>query len=158
MESSSKENISFVLIGPTEPGNIGAAARAIKNMGFRRLELVAPVPYLTGEARAMACQAKDVLERAKIYRTFRSAIARKSLIVGTTRRLGSRRGMVMDVRQAARGDRGVPPTGPRGHSRRERAHGPDEPGARGVRAGADDPLRPLLPFSEPRSERHDRGL
>jgi len=102
VEPSSKENISFVLIGPTEPGNIGAAARAIKNMGFRRLELVAPVPYLTGEARAMACQAKDVLERAKVYRTFRSAIARKSLIVGTTRRLGSRRGMVMDVRQAAR--------------------------------------------------------
>jgi len=61
VEPSSKDNISFVLVGPTEPGNIGAAARAIKNMGFRRLELVAPVPYLTAEARAMACQAKDVL-------------------------------------------------------------------------------------------------
>jgi TrmH family RNA methyltransferase len=96
------ENISFVLVGPTEPGNIGSAARAIKNMGFRKLELVAPVPYLTEEARAMACQAKDVLERAKVYRTFRSAIAGKSLVVGTTRRLGSRRGMIMDVREAAR--------------------------------------------------------
>jgi TrmH family RNA methyltransferase len=102
MEPSSRDNISFILVRPTEPGNIGAAARAIKNMGFRRLELVAPVPYLTEEARAMACQAKDVLERAKVYRTLRPAIARKSLIVGTTRRLGSRRGMVMDVRQAAR--------------------------------------------------------
>lgn len=101
MDPSSREKISFVLVGPTEPGNIGAAARAIKNMGFRRLELVAPVPYLTEEAKAMACQAKDVLERAKVYRTLRPAIARKSLIVGTTRRLGSRRGMVMDVRQAA---------------------------------------------------------
>jgi TrmH family RNA methyltransferase len=96
------ENISFILVGPTEPGNIGAAARAIKNMGFRKLELVAPVPYLTEEARAMACQAKDVLERAKVYRTFRSAIAGKSLVVGTTRRLGSRRGIIMDVREAAR--------------------------------------------------------
>ncbi len=95
------ENISFVLVGPTEPGNIGAAARAIQNMGFRRLELVAPVPYLTEEARAMACQSKDVLEYAKVYRTFRSAIAGKSLVVGTTRRLGSRRGMIMDVREAA---------------------------------------------------------
>jgi TrmH family RNA methyltransferase len=100
--ASSRDNIFFVLVGPTEPGNIGAAARAIKNMGFRRLELVSPVPYLTDEARAMACQAKDVLEKAKVYRTFRSAMARKSLIVGTTRRLGSRRGLVMDVRQAAR--------------------------------------------------------
>jgi TrmH family RNA methyltransferase len=95
-------NISFVLVGPTEPGNMGAAARAIKNMGFRNLELVAPVPYRTAEAGAMACQAKDVLERAKVYRTFRSAIAGKSLVVGTTRRLGSRRGVIMDVREAAR--------------------------------------------------------
>jgi TrmH family RNA methyltransferase len=102
VEAAARDRISFVLVGPTEPGNIGAAARAIKNMGFRRLELVAPVPYLTEEARAMACQAKDVLERAKVYRTLRPAIARKSLVVGTTRRLGSRRGMVMEVRQAAR--------------------------------------------------------
>jgi len=101
MESSVKDNISFVLVGPTEPGNIGAAARAIKNMGFRKLELVAPVPYLTDEAKAMACQAKDVLERAKVYRRLRPAIAGKSLIAGTTRRLGSRRGMIMDVRRAA---------------------------------------------------------
>jgi TrmH family RNA methyltransferase len=100
--TSAKDNISFVLVRPTEPGNIGAAARGIKNMGFHRLELIAPVPYLTGEARAMACQAKDVLERAKVYRTLRPAIAGKSLVAGTTRRLGSRRGMIMDVRQAAR--------------------------------------------------------
>ena len=102
MESAAKDRISFILVRPTEPGNIGAAARAIKNMGFQRLELVAPVPYLTEEARAMACQAKDVLEKAKVHRTLRAAIAGKSLIVGTTRRLGSRRGLIMDVRQAAR--------------------------------------------------------
>jgi TrmH family RNA methyltransferase len=102
VEAAARDRISFVLVGPTEPGNIGAAARAIKNMGFLRLELVSPVPHLTEEARAMACQAKDVLERARVYRTLRPAIARKSLVVGTTRRLGSRRGMVMDVRRAAR--------------------------------------------------------
>jgi TrmH family RNA methyltransferase len=100
--SSARDNISFVLVAPTEPGNIGAAARAIKNMGFRRLELVSPVPYLTEEAKAMACQAKDVLEQAKVYRTLRSAIAGKSLVAGTTRRLGSRRGLILDVREAAR--------------------------------------------------------
>lgn len=96
-----KEKLSVILVGPTEPGNIGAAARAIKNMGFRNLELVAPVPYLTEEAQAMACQAKDVLAQAKVYRTFRSAIAGKSLVVGTTRRLGSRRGLILEVREAA---------------------------------------------------------
>ncbi len=96
-----KDNVHFILVEPTEAGNIGAAARAIKNMGFDRLDFVNPVPYLTGEAGAMACHAKHVLETARVYKTFRRAIARKSLIVGTTRRLGSRRGLIMDVRTAA---------------------------------------------------------
>jgi len=93
-----KNNVHFILVGPTEPGNIGAAARAIKNMGFHRLELVDPVPYLTDEARSMACHAKDVLKAARIYKTFPRAIAGKSLVAGTTRRLGGRRGLILDVR------------------------------------------------------------
>ncbi|MFZ2054082.1 MAG: RNA methyltransferase [Candidatus Aminicenantales bacterium] len=96
-----KNNVHFILVGPTEAGNIGAAARAIKNMGFRRLELVDPVPYLTDEARSMACHAKDVLTAARVYETLRQAIARKSLVVGTTRRLGGKRGLILDVRSGA---------------------------------------------------------
>jgi TrmH family RNA methyltransferase len=96
-----KDNVHFVLVGPTEPGNIGAAARAIKNMGFHRLELINPVPYLTDEARAMACRAKDILEAARTYKNFRRAIGGKSLVVGTTRRLGSKRGLILDVRSGA---------------------------------------------------------
>jgi tRNA/rRNA methyltransferase len=94
-----KNNVHFILIGPTEPGNIGAAARAIKNMGFFRLELVDPVPYLTDEARAMACHAKDVLRAARVHKTFPPAIAGKSLVAGTTRRLGEKRGLILDVRR-----------------------------------------------------------
>ncbi len=93
-----KDNVCFILVGPTEPGNMGAAARAIKNMGFSRLEMVNPVPYLTDEAKSMACHAKDVLEVARVYKNYRQAIGRKSLIAGTTRRLGSRRGLILDVR------------------------------------------------------------
>jgi len=96
-----EDNVHFILVGPTEAGNIGAAARAIKNMGFSRLELVDPVPYLTKEAKAMACNAKDVLKSAKVYKTFRRAIAGKSFIAGTTRRLGSRRGLILGVRAGA---------------------------------------------------------
>jgi TrmH family RNA methyltransferase len=96
-----KNNVYFILVGPTEPGNIGASARAIKNMGFLRLELVDPVPYLTDEARAMACHAKDVLRAAKVYKTFPRAIAGKSLAAGTTRRLGGKRGLILDVRTGA---------------------------------------------------------
>jgi TrmH family RNA methyltransferase len=96
-----KDNVHFILVRPTEPGNIGAAARAIKNMGFHRLELVDPVPYLTDEARAMACHAKDILKAGKVYKTFPRAIAGKSLAAGTTRRLGGKRGLILDVRRGA---------------------------------------------------------
>jgi TrmH family RNA methyltransferase len=95
------DNVYFILVAPTEPGNIGAAARAIKNMGFRNLEMVAPVPYATPEARAMACGAADVLEGALVHRSLREALAEKSLVVGTTRRRGSRRGIILPAAAAA---------------------------------------------------------
>ncbi len=95
------DNVSFILVAPTEPGNIGAAARAIKNMGFRNLELVKPVTYKTAEARAMACGGADVLERARVYPTLVGALEDKTLVVGTTRRRGSRRGLILPVAAAA---------------------------------------------------------
>jgi TrmH family RNA methyltransferase len=101
MRETWKSNVHFILVGPTEPGNIGAAARAVKNMGFHRLELVGPVPYLTDEAKSMACHAKNVLKAAKVYKAFPPALAGKSLVAGTTRRLGGRRGLILDVRAGA---------------------------------------------------------
>ena len=96
-----RANVHFVLVAPTEPGNIGAAARAIKNMGFANLELVNPVPYLTPEARAMACGARKVLEGARVHRSLKDAIADKSLVAGTTRRRGRRRGIILPASAAA---------------------------------------------------------
>jgi TrmH family RNA methyltransferase len=96
------DNVSFILVAPTEPGNIGAAARAVKNMGFRNLELVEPAPYKTREARSMACGAKDVLEHVRIHPTILRAVSDKALVVGTTRRRGSRRGIILPIRTAAR--------------------------------------------------------
>lgn len=92
-----KENISFILVEPKEPGNIGASARALKNMGFHRLEIVGQKNLITDESRWMACNAIDVLERAKIFDDFRSAIAEKNLVVGTTRRIGKRRGLILTL-------------------------------------------------------------
>jgi TrmH family RNA methyltransferase len=96
-----RANVHFVLVAPTEPGNIGAAARAIKNMGFANLELVNPVPYLTPEARAMACGAREVLEGARVHRSLKDAIADTSLVAGTTRRRGRRRGIILPASAAA---------------------------------------------------------
>ena len=68
-----RNNVAFVLVEPCEPGNIGASARAVKNMGFRRLELVNPPSFLNDAARSRACGAKDVLEQAMVQASFSRA-------------------------------------------------------------------------------------
>lgn len=93
-----KDNITFILVEPKEPGNIGASARALKNMGFKNLELVNPGKFLTDEARQMACNDVDVIEKAIIHSSFKDAAKDKSLIVGTTRRLGKRRGLILPLK------------------------------------------------------------
>lgn len=67
----------FVLVEPSHPGNVGAAARALKTMGFSRLVVVAPkVPFVTREpeAIAMASGADDVLASAQIVETLADAL------------------------------------------------------------------------------------
>ncbi len=97
-----KENVSFVLVEPKESGNIGASARAIKNMGFMNLCMVNPPSQLTDEARWFACNALDVLDSAQSYPDFKSAIADKTIVVGTSRRTGKRRGMILPLEQGAK--------------------------------------------------------
>lgn len=103
-----KDNIYFILVEPKEAGNIGASARAIKNMGFKNLCLVNPsISFLekegkwrfSDEARWLACNALDVLESAMIYDNLKDALMDKSLVVGTTRRVGKRRGIILPVEQ-----------------------------------------------------------
>jgi tRNA/rRNA methyltransferase len=68
----------FILVEPSHPGNVGAAARALKTMGFSRLVLVAPrVPQVhrDPEAVAMASGADDVLAAAHIVPTLADALA-----------------------------------------------------------------------------------
>ncbi|MBS1112917.1 MAG: TrmH family methyltransferase [Nitrospirae bacterium] len=83
MNPSWKDNISFILVEPQEPGNIGAAARALQNMGFRNLELVNPGYFRTKEAKRMSCQGYDLLKQATVHAQFSDAIDDKHLIVGT---------------------------------------------------------------------------
>jgi hypothetical protein len=67
----------FVLVEPSHPGNVGAAARALKTMGFSRLVLVAPrVPHVQSdpEAIAMASGADDVLAGAHVVPTLADAL------------------------------------------------------------------------------------
>lgn len=78
--------IRIVLVDPKHPGNIGATARAMKNMGLTDLRLVRPVQFPSAEAAARASGAEDVLNAARVYEQFTDAIAECGLVVGTSAR------------------------------------------------------------------------
>ena len=59
-DSSLKNKIEFILVEPSHPGNIGAAARAIKNMGFQNLTLINPIDFPNDESFYRAKGAKDL--------------------------------------------------------------------------------------------------
>jgi len=92
-----KDNVYFVLVEPRESGNIGASARAIKNMGFKNLCLVRPLSEITDEARWLAHNSLDILESAQVFDSLGEAIRDKAIVVGTTRRTGKNRGLSMPV-------------------------------------------------------------
>jgi len=96
-----KDNVYFVLVEPKEAGNIGASARAIKNMGFNNLCLVNPPSFQTDEAFRFAHGANDILESATIFTTVKNAISDKSIVVGTSRRTGTKRGVFVTPEQGA---------------------------------------------------------
>ena len=66
-DSSLKNKFDFILVEPSHPGNIGATARAIKNMGFTNLSLINPKDFPNEDAFYRAKGAKDILENLKIY-------------------------------------------------------------------------------------------
>lgn len=78
--------IRIVLVDPAHPGNIGATARAMKNMGLSDLHLVRPRQFPSDEATARASGADDVLAAAQVHEDFASAIAQCGLVVGTSSR------------------------------------------------------------------------
>ncbi len=78
--------IRFVLFEPTHPGNIGAAARAIKTMGFSELVLVNPACEIDGVARARSSGALDVLLSARIESNLVAAISGCGFVVGASAR------------------------------------------------------------------------
>ena len=99
--SALSPSIRFVLVRTSHPGNIGAAARAIRTMGFSRLSLVAPHRYPHADATAMAAGADDVLGNIVVVPTLVEAVADCTVVLGCTAR---RRGVQMEElspRQAA---------------------------------------------------------
>lgn len=80
-------DIDIVLINTSHPGNIGAAARAMKTMGFKQLVLVAPKCFPHAEAEALAASAVDVLQHARVVSTLDEALMGVTTVIGTSARL-----------------------------------------------------------------------
>lgn len=78
--------VRVVLVNTSHPGNIGGAARAMKNMGLSRLVLVDPKEFPSGDARARASGADDILEQAQVVASLEQALAGCSLVLGTSAR------------------------------------------------------------------------
>ena len=98
MDSS---DIRIVLVAPSHPGNIGAAARAMKNMGLSALVLVNPRQFPHPEASARASGADDVLMAARVVLSLAEALAGCGYVTATTARDRDQYFRVLDVRAAA---------------------------------------------------------
>jgi len=99
--AASLSRMRIVLINTTHPGNIGAAARAMKVMGLSQLHLVTPKIFPSAESTAMASGADDLLQAAHLHDSLESALAGCSLVLGTSARLRSLPMPQMDLRSAA---------------------------------------------------------
>jgi TrmH family RNA methyltransferase len=93
-------DIRMVLVAPSHPGNIGAAARAMKNMALGTLVLVKPKQFPHPEATARASGADDVLAAARVVESLAQALAGCGFVAATTAREREQYFRVMDVREA----------------------------------------------------------
>jgi tRNA (cytidine32/uridine32-2'-O)-methyltransferase len=102
------EDVRIVLVRPQRGGNVGAVARALKNMGLNHLVLVQPRELDEDEARRLAHGAEDVLRAARRTASLQEALAECRWSVGTTRRVGRHRLPHFSPRAFARAVRAAP--------------------------------------------------
>lgn len=76
--------VRFVLVEPREGGNVGAAARAMKNFGFTEMVIAGEVPALDGAAQWWASGAEDVVARARPARSLEGALAGAHVAIATS--------------------------------------------------------------------------
>lgn len=95
------KNVRIVLCGTAHPGNIGAAARAMKTMGLARLYLVAPRRFPDPQAEWLATGAADVLESAQVHAALEDALAGSAFTVACTARVREIAAPMVAAREAA---------------------------------------------------------
>lgn len=93
--------IRIVLVEPSHPGNIGAVARAMKNMALAELVLVRPRAFPHPEATARASGADDLLARARITDSVTEAVSDCGFVAATTSRSRDQNFRALDLHEAA---------------------------------------------------------
>ena len=78
--------VQIVLVETSHPGNIGSVARAMKNMGLANLSLINPKKFPHQEATALAGNATDVLDNAKIFSSIQEAVNTSKVIYAASAR------------------------------------------------------------------------
>ena len=101
MSSLAPVDLRIVLVEPSHPGNIGAVARAMKNMALSQLVLVKPKVFPHSEASARASGATDVLDRAVVVDSVEAAVADCGFVAATTSRDRDQNIRVLDIREGA---------------------------------------------------------
>lgn len=81
---------SIVLVEPSHPGNIGATARAMNNMGIQQLRLVNPCDHLHSDAKKFAANSHNILENAQIFSSAKEAVADCQHVIATSARFRDR--------------------------------------------------------------------
>lgn len=84
-------NVRVVLAEPSEPRNVGASCRVMRNFGVEQLTVVAGSALDIEAARPLAVGAEAILDSARIVTTLSEAVRESSLVVGVTRRIGEKR-------------------------------------------------------------------
>jgi len=99
---SNPDNVSIVLYRPGSPENIGAAARAVRNMGIGGLIVVEPVNFDETKIRKMATHAaSNIVEQINVETDLKKALSPFHYVVGTTARIGRQRKDITTPNQIA---------------------------------------------------------
>lgn len=96
------ENIRIVLVNTSHPGNIGAAARAMKNMGLTKMVLVDPKDHPSYEAYSRASGADDILGDATVVSTLSEALKGCTWVMATSARERTVQWPMMEPRECAK--------------------------------------------------------
>jgi len=91
------QNLNFVLVETSHPGNIGACARAMNSMGICNLSLVNPKEFPSKESEARAKSGRKVLDQANIHDNLNEAINTSNLVIGTSARSRSMPWPMMEI-------------------------------------------------------------